>query len=239
MLLFYVRHGDPIYNPDQLTPLGHRQAEAIGRRLARYGVDKIYSSTSIRAQETAQPLCEILRMEKTLLEWCHESRAYEDIWVEGEDRRPWAIESEPIRRVFVSEEMRRLGNEWYEHPILAPYRDRMKAGKERVDRGVDTLLRELGFEHDRASGIYKVNNPQHERVALFAHAGFGRAFLSSVLDWPYPDFAAHVDMAHTGLSVVEFRPEGDWCIPRMLTYSNDAHLYADDLPTRYNYRVSY
>ena len=49
MLLFYVRHGDPIYNPDSLTPLGERQAEAIARRLALYGIDKIYSSTSTRA----------------------------------------------------------------------------------------------------------------------------------------------------------------------------------------------
>lgn len=24
MLLFYLRHGDPIYNPDSLTPLGMR-----------------------------------------------------------------------------------------------------------------------------------------------------------------------------------------------------------------------
>ena len=120
MLLFYVRHGDPIYRPDELTPLGRRQAEAIGRRLARYGVDKIYSSTSIRAQQTAQPLCEMLRMEKTTLEWCHENRAHEDVWVEEEDgRRPWAIESMKYRRLFVSEEMRRLGNRWYEHPMLS------------------------------------------------------------------------------------------------------------------------
>ena len=42
MLLYYIRHGDPIYNPDQLTPLGKRQAEAIGKRLAIHGIDKIY-----------------------------------------------------------------------------------------------------------------------------------------------------------------------------------------------------
>ena len=35
MLLFYLRHGDPIYSPDSLTPLGQRQAEALGRRLAQ------------------------------------------------------------------------------------------------------------------------------------------------------------------------------------------------------------
>ena len=32
MLFFYVRHGDPIYNPDSLTPLGHEQARALGDR---------------------------------------------------------------------------------------------------------------------------------------------------------------------------------------------------------------
>ena len=29
MLFYYVRHGDPIYTPDSLTELGHRQAEAV------------------------------------------------------------------------------------------------------------------------------------------------------------------------------------------------------------------
>ena len=33
MLLFYVRHGDPIYNPDSLTELGIKQAEALVIRM--------------------------------------------------------------------------------------------------------------------------------------------------------------------------------------------------------------
>ena len=41
MLLFYVRHGDPIYDPDMLTPLGKRQAESVAKRLAMYGIDEI------------------------------------------------------------------------------------------------------------------------------------------------------------------------------------------------------
>lgn len=238
MLLYYVRHGEPIYNPDQLTPMGKRQAEAIGRRIARYGVDRIYSSTSIRAQETAQPLCEMTRKEKILLEWCHEHRAYEDTCVEnGEGRRPWAIEVEKLRRLFVSEEMRRLGNRWYEHPELAPYNEQFKNGVERVAREADAFLKELGYIHNRKTGVYQVENPPCERVALFAHAGFGRMLISSILDWAYPDFATHVDMSHTGLTVIEFRDEGGWCIPRMLTFSNDGHLYGDNLPTLYNYRT--
>ena len=46
MLLFYIRHGDPIYNPDSLTPLGHEQAKALAKRLLLCHVDKVYSSPS-------------------------------------------------------------------------------------------------------------------------------------------------------------------------------------------------
>ena len=51
MLLYFIRHGDPIYVPDSLTPLGHRQAEAVGRRLALHGLDAVYSSPSNRARD--------------------------------------------------------------------------------------------------------------------------------------------------------------------------------------------
>ena len=49
MLLFYVRHGDPTYRPDALTPLGTRQAESVAHRLSQFGLDAIYSSSSNRA----------------------------------------------------------------------------------------------------------------------------------------------------------------------------------------------
>ncbi len=48
MLLYYIRHGDPIYNPDSLTLLGHRQAEAVAKRLSVHVIDEIYASTSNR-----------------------------------------------------------------------------------------------------------------------------------------------------------------------------------------------
>ena len=41
MLLYIIRHGDPCYNPDSLTEKGKRQAEALARRLAVNGLDKI------------------------------------------------------------------------------------------------------------------------------------------------------------------------------------------------------
>ena len=57
MILYLVRHGDPIYDPDSLTPLGEAQANALAKRFALYGLDEIYASTSNRAQLTAKPTC--------------------------------------------------------------------------------------------------------------------------------------------------------------------------------------
>jgi len=88
MLFFYIRHGDPIYNPDSLTPLGHRQAEAVGRRLAQFGMDKIYASTSNRAIQTAQPLCELVKKDLTQLDFANENHAWQELTVvENEQQR--------------------------------------------------------------------------------------------------------------------------------------------------------
>ena len=83
MLLYYVRHGDPIYDPDQLTPLGKRQAEAVARRLARYGLDEIYVSSSTRAKQTAAPTCEILKKEPVVLDWTNEAYAWRQLTVKN------------------------------------------------------------------------------------------------------------------------------------------------------------
>lgn len=75
MLLFIVRHGDPIYNPDSLTPKGHLQAKALAKRFGMHGLDKIYASPLIRAQQTAQPTAELLGLPIEIEEWTSESLA--------------------------------------------------------------------------------------------------------------------------------------------------------------------
>ena len=151
MLLFYIRHGDPTYDPDELTPLGKRQAESVAKRLALYGIDSIYASTSNRAIQTAQPTCELLK------------------------------------------------------------------------------------KHIPGSGTYKFTKSNPNRVALFAHNNFGLAFLSSILDIPYPAVCSHFDMGHSNMTVIHFKEEDDGLsAPVILSFSNDSHLYRDGLPTKFN-----
>lgn len=234
MLFFYIRHGDPIYTPDSLTPLGHAQAKALSKRLATYGLDKIYSSTSNRAIETARPTCELLGLEPELLDFAHESLSWRDFSVPCLHREgnTWIWAEPENQMLLTSKEMRDLGYNWYDHPAFVNYN--FKNGMERVYNEADSFFASLGFEHERYTGRYKVTRTNKDRVALFAHQGFGLVFLSAILDIPYPQFSTHFDICHTGMTVIDFSEHLGYSIPRVLTLSLDSHIYKEGLPTRYN-----
>lgn len=235
MIFFYIRHGDPIYDPDSLTPLGERQAEAVGKRLALYGVDKIYASTSNRAILTSKPTCELLHKEAELLDFCKEHHAWEEFTVVRDGVKKWLFHDDETRQLFTEPEVISLGTKWYEHPQFT----RHKAGVERIYNESDKLFLSLGYEHIRGTGKYKVIKLNDERIALFAHQGFGLAFLSTVLDIPYPMFTTHFDMCHSGMTAIEFKEENGFAIPRVMTLSSDSHIYKEGLPTNYNNEIRF
>ena len=230
MLLFYIRHGDPIYDPDSLTSLGKRQAEAIAKRLALYGIDQIYASSSNRAMETALPTSELVKREIQILDWCHEHYAWETLTTVGENgSRRWGFVDAEIRKLFSRDDVRAMGRKWYEHPAFT--NTQFAAGIQRVQQQSDLFLKSHGFEHDQTNNSYKVLYKNQKHIALFAHQGFGLAFLSCLLDVPYPIFSTHYDMTHTGMTVIEFSDSENPVIPCVLTLSNDSHLYREGLPT--------
>ncbi len=237
MLFFYVRHGDPIYDPDSLTPLGERQAEAVAKRLALYGIDEIYASTSNRAKMTAMPTAEIVKKDITLLDFANESHAWEDftIMAKNPDRKTFLFHSREAKEAFRSPECHTLREEWYKHPALEEG-EKYKKGIERVRRESDAFFESLGYRH-LGGGKYEVLRDNKSRVALFAHQGFGMAFLPTVIGIPYSEFATRFDLTHTSVTVIEFNNEDGFAYPRILTLSNDSHLYREGLPTKYNNSV--
>ena len=229
MLFFFVRHGDPCYDPDSLTPLGLRQAEAIGRRLARYQIDRIYASPMKRAMQTAEPCSQLLGKEILPADFASEVHAWDELTLKHEDgRRTWANLHPPTVRLFASPEVRALGMRWYDHPAFAG--TTYRAGMERIARESDAFFASLGYEHTEQPGVYRAVRENDERIALFAHAGFGGAFFSHVLGIPYPQYGQTFDLCHSSLTVLEFKEKHGVCVPRVLTLSNDAHLYHDLLP---------
>lgn len=237
MLFFYVRHGDPIYNPDSLTPFGHEQARAVGKMLAHYKIDRIYASTSERAKLTARPLCDLTAKEMTLLDFANEGHAWQGLtcYSEAMGRDTWLFHSPEAKALFHEPELVALGQRWYKHPALS---EKGFAGKDyeagilRIQEGADGLFESLGYKRV-SDGKYQVIKHSDERVALFAHQGFGLAFLSCVVGIPYPTFSTHFDICTSGVTVIEFNDVDGYAYPRILELSSSAHLYKEGLPTRF------
>ena len=172
MIFYFVRHGDPIYDPDSLTPLGAEQAKSLSKRFALYGLDEIYASTSNRAQLTAKPTCALLKKEMTLLDWANEGYAWQDFTVTLADGSvTWSFYDPATKEKFRADAVRTLGKLWYTHPSFA---GRFDHGVRRIDTCVDEWFERLGYKHDRANNRFESVAPSEKRVASIRKASPSR-----------------------------------------------------------------
>ena len=221
MLFIYIRHGEPIYDPDGLTEFGKLQAEAVAEYLALDGVDKIFSSTSNRAIQTALPTANKLNNEITYLDFATEKHVWENLTISTSSGRNWLFQTNKIIDLFHSKEIIDLGFKWHQHPefINESYKHEM----DRIKQKSDQFFTDLGYLN-LGNGKYKVINENDDRVVMFAHQGFGFAFLSLLLNIPYPIFCTHFELGLAEITTIEFKNEIGYSYPKVLTLSNNHHL---------------
>lgn len=243
MLIFYVRHGDPIYDPDSLTPLGERQAEAVAKRIALFGVDEVYASTSTRAIQTATPTCELLHKKVKTLDFLNENYLVGKLQIRGNDgKKKWFWSHPDTAPILASKEIRAMGDKWYKHPA---FRDNhYEETIDPISHALDEFIASHGYVHDTDKGLYRVTERHPEkRIAIFAHECMGKIVMSHLLDVPFPTYAAHFDMKHSAFNVIRLDDgaivddndtPSEYARARVLTLSNDSHLYRDGLPLLHN-----
>lgn len=234
MLLYIVRHGHPDYSTDTLTELGKLQAEAVGKRIARSKIDRIFSSPMGRARETAAPACRLLGLEPQIEEWTREiSDAIGTPFPDGK-----------IKSISV------LQNTYYRENgnINLPYeralecqginQSNMKSAMPFIEKNGNDFLERLGYREE--NGVYRILRPNEEKIALFCHAAFGRAWLSILLHIPLHIMWSSFSYSHTGVTVLEFRnnPDG-FTAPNCLTYCDLSHIYAENLPMLYDNKLPF
>ncbi len=243
MLIFYVRHGDPIYSPDSLTPLGERQAESVAKRIALFGVDEIYASSSTRAIQTARPTSELLKKEIKILDFLNENHLDTHLQISTKDnKKKWFWSHPETSAILASREVREMGDNWYKHPAFEKYHFEQTILP--INRALDEFIASHGYEHDTDKGLYKVNERKPEkRIAIFAHECMGKIFMSHLLDIPFPYYAAHFEMKHSAMTVIRLDDgalvddndtPSEYARARVLTLGNDSHLYRDGLPLLHN-----
>lgn len=215
MRIYFVRHGHPNYENDCLTDIGHLQAQACAQRLKDEGIEKIFSSTSGRARETAEHTAKELGLEVSTYEFMRElgwgSKTGEPIFKKG---HPWFIADDMVLNgedIFNMDwaESDRYANNW------------VTGSSKRASEGFDQWLESFGYK--REGNFYRVvGDNTKQTVAMFSHAGSSSAVLSHLLGLPFPWFFYSVRLNLTSVTIVDFGNEtGSLTFPR-LTLLNDA-----------------
>ena len=215
MVIYFVRHGFPNYETDRLTELGKKQAAAAAERLRDSGIERIYSSSSGRAAETASYTADVLGLPITEkydfireLSWRLDNGEQLDalgvpaLYVEnGEslDDESWR-EKEPYCRSMTVETV------------------------ERVTSGFDAFLSELGYERD--GEYYRVTGDDTDHtVAMFSHVGASIAVLSHLFNIPFPKLCAMCTVNFTSITAVSFSNEkGKLISPKIIVLNDARHL---------------
>ena len=229
MLLYIIRHGEPDYRRDCLTERGWQQAEAVGKRIADAKIDRIFASPMGRARETAEPACRMLGLEYQIEEWTHEI---------GDERMTTYPDGVRKSITFVQNTYYRENGNMdlgYQQAFSCPgiAQSDMKSAVAYIEKNGNEFLERLGYKEEK--GIYRILRPNEERVALFCHAAFSRAWLSILLHIPLHMMWSSFEYTHTGVTVIEFKNNANGVTaPQCLCYSDMSHLYASGLDMRYD-----
>ena len=228
MLLYVIRHGDPVYNPDSLTEKGLQQAEALGHRLAVHGLDRVFCSPMNRALQTAAPACRLLGLEPETEDWTSEELAWKEFTVTENGRRIWCFNLQNTS--YKTPETLALGANWFETEPFC--RTNAREGFSRIQNASDEFLGRLGYR--RNGPVYRIEQPNEQRIAVFCHQGFGSVWLSQLLAIPTPLFWSAFRMNHSSVTILHFRNYSNGLTaPVCINFSDISHLYAAKLPLQF------
>ncbi len=175
MRLMIIRHGDPDYERDSLTPQGWREAECLAERLCGMDFKDIYVSPLGRAKDTAAPTLKKLGRTATECDWLREFPPLID--------RPDAINRQTIAwdwlpADWTAEERFFQYDHWFENEVMA--RANVKEVYDGVAEGLDGILAAHGYVRD--GHIYRAKEPNMDTLVFFCHLGVEGVMLSHLLN---------------------------------------------------------
>ncbi|MGE5557348.1 MAG: histidine phosphatase family protein [Bacillota bacterium] len=225
MRLYVIRHADPDYENDTITPDGHLEAQALAERLASVGLNRIYCSPLGRALDTMKYTAGLLKLQPVIEEWTRE------MWPELKlAETPWGA----IAAWDVPGETWRSGKTmpshrtWHSAPILSRS---IRKAVESLQKNSDEFLKNLGYE--RRGGRYRRLSPHKEKIALFCHGGFALTWLAHLLEIPVTLMWSGFWLPPTSVTTVLFDERSqEWAVPRCIGLGDVSHLYEAGLPVK-------
>ncbi len=217
MKLLFVRHGDPDYENDSLTPRGWHEAELLSKRLAQVDVKNFYCSPLGRAVDTASATLNKVSREAEIFPWLREFSP-RMMHPNGEFTISWDWLPEDWTKCpeFFDRER------WTDHPLFLQANVR-EAARE-VEDGIDSLLKIHGYARD--GFFYRAENANEDTLVFFCHFGVECVILSHLLNIS-PMLLWHGTCAAPSsvtTVVTEERRKGIAYF-RVLAFGDTSHLY--------------
>jgi len=213
MRIHIIRHADPDYARDTITPAGHEEARVLAQYLQTLQIEQIFASPFGRTKATAGYTSDLLNLPVQIEPWMCE---LERVWIQDLDRA--FLKIVPGDGTFEQEPPREGGLRLYQNdPCL------MQENMERIRVGADAFLRLQRFA--RARDIYRVTRENHSSIAVFTHMGVSLVWLAHLLNVPLPvvwsGFFLHPASVTT--IVMDERVPG-YAAPRCIGLGDISHL---------------
>ena len=221
MKLLIVRHGDPDYSIDSLTPTGWVEAELLSHRLSKLDVKQFYVSPLGRAKDTAKATLE--KMGRT---------AIVKLWL----REP-AVPAPYNQKKGCFWDW--LPQDWTANPDFydldkfwdAPFFQETGLKEIVLDvwKGLDELLADHGYV--REGKLYRVEQANEDTIVLVCHFGLQCVLLGHLLGISPMILWHGACAAPTSVTtlVTEERRKGIAAF-RMSSFGDISHLYVADQP---------
>lgn len=217
MRLWFIRHGEPDYDTDSLTPLGIEQAELLAERIKSVPFAEVCHSPMGRARQT----CEISnrKIGKTMqelpflkeVEWGNLSG---DAYC---DESPWSISD----RMIKEDHWYPKGEDWRTDPRSCQDRTILDVDKRR--KAFDDWMAQHGYV--REGQLYRIDKAYDEDVAFFCHGGISCTLVSHLLNIPFWQFIVHYPMDMTAITKINIKGKtGSYTAAEVDFINNYSHL---------------
>ncbi len=217
MKLLIIRHGDPDYSIDSLTPQGRIEAELLSRKMEKTEITAFYVSPLGRARDTAAYTLQKLGRTAEVCDWLREFPASVDKPNRtGSCAWDWLPQDWAENDAFYSAEA------WMHEPMMEAagvpelYRN--------VTAGFDGLLAKHGYV--REGRLYRAVRPNEDTIAFFCHFGLECVLLSHLLNVsPMPLWHGTCAAPTSVTTVVTEERRRGIASFRMSSFGDTSHLY--------------
>lgn len=218
MRLIFVRHAEPDYEHDSLTPKGWKEAALLAERVARWQVDEFYCSPLGRARDTASLSLKKVNRKAQICDWLREFKAPVPDPDTGKERIPWDFKPSywtAIPQMHRVESFAAAGV-LEKGPVKQEY--------ERVCRGIDGIIASHGYV--REGMLYRTEAHNEDTVVLFCHMGVTFFILSHLLNISPVNLLHGMLMAPSSVTIVSTEEvEEGKAYFRCQTIGDTSHLY--------------